>query len=122
MSFRDGVAYPKDCIFTPVELGAIKPNEIVRWFQLKAYGVPDPPNDTNPTEGISNSLYFAKKALLFFMPNRMMICNILTNPPSDNPTRSLEVNKVIKDIKRKEVRHQKKDPNACSPFEVRERV
>ena len=43
----------------------------------KAYGIPDPGPNDNPTEGRSSALAFAKKAISYFMPNRLMSWNTL---------------------------------------------
>ncbi len=47
MQFRDGVNYAKDNTFTQQQLGAIQPEEIVRWMQLKVHGTPNPGPDDN---------------------------------------------------------------------------
>ena len=70
---------------------------------LKVYGNPDPGIDDNPTEGRSTSLEFYKKALSFFMPNKLMPWNELANPPLGNPTRSVPVKELIKRVRKKEV-------------------
>ena len=38
----------------------------------KAYEIPDPGPNDNPTEGRSSALAFAKKAISYFMPNKLM--------------------------------------------------
>ena len=120
MSFRDGVDYDKNYEFSPEELGTITPDEIVRWMSLKVYGTPDPEYDANPTEGRANSLTYYKKALSSFMPNRLMHWNELANPPVGNPTKSSQVNDLIKRVKKKEVRKQGKPTQARKAFEEKE--
>ncbi len=71
---------------------------------MKAFGVPDPPSDANPTFARSNSLAYWKKAMSFFMPDRLVVW--VSGRNEGNPTRSIEVNSHIKRIKKKEVRKQ----------------
>ena len=63
-------------------------------MNLKAFGVEDPPMDANPTLARGNSLAFWKKAISFFMPNRLMVW--VSGRNEGNPTRSIEVNKPYK--------------------------
>jgi hypothetical protein len=71
MSFRDGQAYAQNTEFTDLQLAEITPSDLTRWFCLKAYGVADPAPNANPTVGRSSSLEFYKKALSYYMPNRL---------------------------------------------------
>ena len=96
------------------------PQQIVRHMKLKVYGTPDPSHDANPTKGRALSLGFMKKAISFFMPNRLTKYNELANPPVGNPTMSVAVNDFIKFIKRKEVRKQGRPSQARKPFEAPE--
>jgi hypothetical protein len=61
----------------------------------------EPGPDDNPIEGRSNSLLYWKKAISFFMPNHQPAWNMLTN--SGNPTKSADINDLIKTVKKKEV-------------------
>jgi hypothetical protein len=46
----------------------------MRWFHRKTYGQPDSPTGHNlPPIARSNSLNYWKKALSFYMPNRLMV-------------------------------------------------
>jgi hypothetical protein len=118
MSFRDGVAYTKASVFTNAQLATIQPEEIKRWMCLKVFGNADPGHDDNPTKGRSSSLEHYKKSLSFYMPNKLMGWNIMTN--SGNPTRSILVNDLIKLVKKKEVRKQGKKSLARRPLEKSE--
>ena len=118
MSFKDGRNYPKDHEFSTEELSSITPQQIVRFMKLKVYGTPDPPHDANPTNGRSSSLQYLKKAISYFIPNRLLKYNELANPPVGNPTMSVAVNDFIKFVKRKEVRKQGRPSQARKPFEA----
>jgi hypothetical protein len=120
MSFKDARNYDNDHQFSTEELASVTPQQIVRYMKLKVYGTPDPPRDSNPTKGRSSSLYYIKKAISFFMPNRLMDYNELSNPPVGNPTKSVAVNDFIKFVKRKEVRKQGRPSQARKPFEAPE--
>jgi hypothetical protein len=108
-------AYDKDHIFSQEDLAALTPNDIKRWMCLKAYGTPKPGPDDHPTLCRSTSLEFWKKAISSFMPNRLMSWNVLTNV--GNPTKSIEINDLIKAIKKKEVRKQGKASTARRPLQ-----
>ena len=116
MSFKDGIQYEFDHQFTNEELGEITPEIIVRWMCLKVYGNPNPGQNDNPTQGRSSALAYAKKAISYFMPNKLMPWNELANPPIGNPTKSIPVNELIKRVKKKEVRKQGKESQARKPF------
>jgi len=88
---------------TQERLLQLTPCDIERWMKTKAYRTPDPGNDANPTEARSNSLEYWKKALPSYMPNRLMTWNVATQ--QGNPTKSAEVNNLIKKVKKCEVRH-----------------
>jgi hypothetical protein len=104
MTYRDNVEYEKDHEFSDDDLGAITPAEVTEWMATVAYGVAVPGPDDNPTGARSNTIKFHKKAISSFMPNKMMEWNRLAG--AGNPTKSQEVNDLIKDMKRKEVRKQ----------------
>jgi hypothetical protein len=67
-------------------------------------GALDPPSDANPTLARSNTLKFWKKALPLFMPDCLMEWS--RTQEEGNPTRSIEINELIKQVKKKEVRKQ----------------
>ena len=108
MSFRDNVSYAKTHEFSREQLAAVTPSDICRWMKFRAYGTPDPSRDDNPRDCRSGSLLTWKKALSFYMPNKNMQWNELSNPPTGNPTKSREVNELIAWIKKKETRKQAK--------------
>jgi HEPN domain-containing protein len=118
MSFRNGQAYAQNSEFTDNQLAEITPNDLARWFCLKAYGVADPAPNANPTVGRSSSLEFYKKAISYYMPNRLSAWDVISN--TGNPTRSIEINELLKRIKKKEVRKQGKQSLARRALEKRE--
>jgi hypothetical protein len=60
-------------------------------------------------------LEFAKKAISYFMPNRLMVWNQRTR--EGNPTRSNVVNELIKRVKKQEVMRQGRRSQARQPLE-----
>jgi hypothetical protein len=104
MTFMNGIAYPKDHPFIQDELIPLTPDDIARWMSQKAYGTPEPDTDANPTHAQSSSLHYWKKAMSYCMPNRLMPWNAISG--QGNPTRSIEVNTLIKKVKKKEVRKE----------------
>ena len=104
MSFKDNVEYAKNSevvAFTEQQLLSITPEDLRRWMCVTAYGVAEPSPEDRPTQGRSISLENAKKAISFFMPR---------NQPWDgpsmigNPTKSIEVNSLLRAIRKHEVR------------------
>ena len=118
MAHRDGEDYEAEQEFTPEHLGTIKPREIVAYFNKKAYGMVNPGDGDNPRKARSSSLYFWKKAISYFMPNKHMQWNELANV--GNPTKSILVNEMIKKVKTKEVRQQGAPPQARRPLTTTE--
>jgi hypothetical protein len=113
MAFKDEVeleAYPKGHQFSQEELLSIRPRDIVRWMCRDAFGTPDPGPDDKPTERRSAGLCFAKKAISFFMPHKNMHWNVSTE--MGNPTKSVAVNDLMKQVRKMEVRKQGKKSNA----------
>ena len=70
-------------------------------MKLTAFGRSDAGDDDVPTCGRSNTLAFHKKALSYFMPNKHLGWNTVSL--SGNPTRSPEVNDLMKCVRRHEV-------------------
>lgn len=106
MAFIDetGLDYPRTIEFSQEQLLDITPDDVARWMKKTAYGTPTPGPNDNPTNCRSSNLEQAKKAVSFFMPNKHMPWDVRSN--SGNPTRSIPVNDVIKDVKKAEVRKQ----------------
>jgi hypothetical protein len=71
VSFLDGHQYHKNTVFTEDRLAVIMADDVLRWMNLKAFGTTNPHPDANPTRCRSSTiLFFWKKSLSFFMPNR----------------------------------------------------
>ena len=62
-------------------------------------GKPDPDDFDKPTGGRFVSIEFAEKAISYFIPNKLMKCDMATN--TGNPTKSVVVNELIKRVKNK---------------------
>ena len=76
---------------------------IIRCMCLKVYGTPDSAHNANPTLGRSTGIAYAEKAISYFMPNKLMQWNEMTDPPVGNSTKSAAVNDLIKLVTMKEV-------------------
>ncbi|OWZ03196.1 hypothetical protein PHMEG_00025112 [Phytophthora megakarya] len=120
MSFKDDSTYATDHTFTMESLLEITPGHICHWMNKRAYGEPEPSDDAKPVSARSSTLEFAKKAISSFMPR----VNATWDPVSEqgNPTRSDAVNKLIKKVKRFEVRREGADSNARRAIEFDEFV
>ena len=119
MSFLNGAEeYEKNHVFTREQVVKVRPIDIKRFLCRKAYKNPDPDiaNGARPIHGRSDSLYYVKKALSYYMPNR--------NAPwvngQGNPTKSVLVNDMIKQVKKFEVRGEGSKSNAKRPLKQSE--
>ena len=112
MSYNDGETYGVDRVFTIDELGSVTATDVLAWFKFRCFGTPTPPLDAKPTIR-SNTLQFWKKALSYYMPNKNMQWNQLTN--HGNPTRSQALNDLLKRVKKAEVRGQGAQSRARRP-------
>ena len=120
MSFLDDREYPKDQTFDNTRLLQITPQDVLRWFNLKAYGTENPSDDANPIECRSSSIEYAKKSLSSFMPNKPFPWNEATM--HGNPTRSPLICEFLKKIRKKEVRSQGAPAMDVRPFTEGETV
>jgi hypothetical protein len=99
---KPGVAkFSKTTRFHPNALYSIRPEHIVDWFHVTAYGArefdyQDPKQ--NPTKCRANTLLNMKKAVSRYMPEKGMPWN----GTHGNPTRDARVNKVIAEVKKKQ--------------------
>jgi hypothetical protein len=91
-----------DTCFTDEELTSVTPTEVERYMRFKAYGVPEHGPDDRRTKILGTSLMVMKKAISFFIPNRLP--SWYPGRWSGNPTKSTEVNNVIKLVTRHECR------------------
>jgi hypothetical protein len=110
MTYKDGTFHAPDEEFTQAQLLEIVPNHLCRWSCMKAFDKPDPGPGDNPMHGRSSSMKCHKKAMSHFMPNNPFPWNVGTM--QGNPTRSKDVNDLIKAAKKKEVQKQGKPSNA----------
>ena len=114
MSYKDGILYDRNTIFEVGHLGDVVPEDVKRWMCLKAYGLELPNEDDRPLYWRSNTLEVAKKAISWYMPNRISAWNSITLV--GNPTKSREVNDLIKLVKRAEVRRIGKPSSTKRPL------
>ena len=120
-NMHHGTSYTLEHEFTNNQLFSITPEQVVRFMCLKVYGLQLPNFETDiPTKGRSSSLEFSKKAISYFMPNKLLAWNKQTH--SWNPTKSLLVNNLIKRAKKSEVRKQGKASNTRRPMKMDEFV
>ena len=113
-----GQGYTRTQAYRTSELNAITPIDVLRWMNIKTFGIPDPPLDANPVSARSSSLNFYKKSISFYMPNRLIAWSTTRN--EGNPTRSNEINDLLKRVKRKEVRKQGVSPKCRRAITDRE--
>ena len=98
----------------------ITPKHIVEYFNFRAYGVREPTEDDRPTQARSSTLMYTKKALSKFMPRKHQTWDYIR--AEGNPTRSEDVNQMIDQVKKFEVRKEGVPPSAVRPLEFGEFV
>ena len=115
MSHRDKKDYDVPHPFPNSELMKIKPEEVAEWMALKAFGKEKPGPDDKAIAGRSSSLHFYKKAISYFIPNRLMHWNEQVG--WGNPTKS---NDLVKATTRKETAGLGKASQARRHFQKEE--
>ena len=104
--------------YTQADLLEIRPIHIASYMNYITYGTETPGEHDRPKYFRSNTLAYIKKSLSKFMPRKGIIWDPVTN--CGNPTRSEEVNAVIKGVKKFEVRHQGVQSTSTRPIEYDE--
>ena len=85
MAFLDDQDYDNDTNFTQEQLGNLTATDVLKWFNFVTYGIPEPVEGHDLNSLIrSNTLKYWKKALSFFMPNRLSAWNEISG--TGNPT------------------------------------
>jgi hypothetical protein len=102
--------------YTDDEKRQVTPEELVRWLNLQTFGVPNPGPDDESIRPLvrANTLAFWKKAISFYMPNRLH--GWRSGSKDGNPTKSAEVNDFVKRIKKLEARKQGADSKSWRPM------
>ena len=110
INFLDDTEYTKDDftngLITVERLNQLTPKDVLKWFNFLCFGVEDPGDkfgDMKPHMR-KHSLEYFKKAISNYMPNRLFAWNAIIN--AGNPTRSKEVNDLIKYVAKKEARRE----------------
>jgi hypothetical protein len=113
LSFQNGQVYGKNYVFDDgeieQELLKATPATITGWMRMYAFGK-DEISPTDCPSIRSSTLDMCKKALSWYMPHRTAAWNIQS--ATGNPTKSKEVNELIKYIKTKEVRKTGQESSA----------
>lgn len=106
--------------FAPNDLVRIQPEQLCNYITFIAYGTDKPKDTDRPINARSNTLYFVKKALSYYMPRKNVSWDTINRV--GNPTRSIEVNTLIKKIRKHEVRKEGAESQAVRPLEFEEFV
>ena len=114
MRYLDGTDYHKDHEFSTDRLKLLTPTDLMRWMNHEIFGTETPSLDQVPTTR-SNTIYYWKKALSYFMVNRLMTWNSISC--CGNATKCDEINDLIKRVKKAEVRKLGVPSQARRPFD-----
>ena len=118
MSQVDSVRYTRVQGFERSKLLLLTPAQIVRFFNYKTYGDANPPETARPEYCRANTLEYLKKAISHFMPRKNAVWDPIRM--EGNPTRSSEVNEMIRKVKKFEVRREGVRSSARRPLEFDE--
>ena len=99
MSYSHALQYDNDTVFEQETLQYVTPDDVTRWMCVKCFGVEFPEPEDSPSLCRSTSLEVYKKALSWYMPNRIQAWDCINK--TGNPTKSKEVNELIKHVKKR---------------------
>jgi hypothetical protein len=102
IEFLTGMVYDPDHKFEVEDILEITADDLLCYFNLRAYGTPEPLDTDLPTHCRSTTLAFYKKAISSFIPNRHHAYDVRTQ--QGHPTKAPVINDLIKRIKKHEVR------------------
>ena len=71
INYLDGVTHLTGYEVPRDRIALLTPKDLMRWFNFQVFGTETPADDANPVSR-STSVEFWKKALSFFMTNRLM--------------------------------------------------
>ena len=116
LNFKDTseAPYTDKTVFSQDKLLTITPEDIVAWFNFRAYGKSVITPEDNPRLCRSTSLMFWKKAISFFMPERNWKWSVRRG--ESNPTMLRAVLDMIQAVRKKEVRGLGAPSKARSAF------
>ncbi|KAI2508146.1 hypothetical protein MHU86_6319 [Fragilaria crotonensis] len=98
-----GQQYEYNRVYTEAEKRQVTPEELLRWLNMRTFGVPDPAPDTMIQPLVrANTIAFWKKAISFHMPDRLH--GWRTGSNDGNPTKCAEVNDFVKYVKKLEAK------------------
>ena len=119
MEYKNKITYDADKTFTTTELLTLTPDDVKKWMAFRAFGLEDPSATDDPLNCRSTAIEYWKKAISYFMPNKHAPWTVDPQDPSKgtgNPTRSVDVNSLIRAVRRKETRHLGVPSNADRSF------
>ena len=95
-----GQEYSFEREYTDDEKRQVTPAEMVRWLNVRTFGVPNPGSEESIRLLVvrAHTLALWKKAISFHMPDRLHGWRSGSN--DGNPTKSVEVNDFIKRVKK----------------------
>ena len=104
ISYLDNIQYSKETVFEKERLAQLKPDDLMRFFNWKIFGSETLTAEEKMRPQLrSTCLEFWKKAISYYMPNRLMQWNEIAEV--GNPTRCLAINDLIKSMKKSEVKN-----------------
>jgi hypothetical protein len=104
MAFMGGYEPNYIRAYSEAEILEFKPKDVAKLLKQHAYHTPNPGPNDRPLYCRESTLVQLKKGISIFMPHRDTTWNVQAN--YGNPTRSREVNDVLRSVKNHEVRKE----------------
>lgn len=112
--FDERIDYTTETVFSQERLAQITDKDVRKFLNVIAFGSPDFVDGMRPTGARCSTIEYWKKALSFYMPNKHMQWNEITQ--QGNPTKSATIHALIKYIRKTEVRQQGSASQARRPM------
>ena len=120
LSFLNKTKYCEKQEFNNERILQITPEDIFSYFNYRAYGVQYPSAEARPTNARSTTIQYQKNAISQFMRRKFFPWDDINR--IGNPSKSIQVNNLIKLIKKHGVRKEGSKSKVVRPLEFNELV
>ena len=118
MGYIDGCTYYTGQTFTQHALLNLEPIDVYRYLCYRIFGIETPSPDDNPKYWRGSTLDYHKKAISYFMVDKMHVWN--NKLSSGNPTRSSMVNGLVEFVAKKQAQQLGKQTNVVRDLTITE--
>ena len=118
MGYIDGCTYNIGQTFTKNSLLQLEPIDVYSYLCYRIFGIETPSPEDNPKYWRGSTLDYHKKAISYFMINKMHVWN--EENVSGNPTRSSMVNGLVEFVAKKQAQQLGKQSNVVRDLTITE--